>query len=263
MVVNQENIVATDSINVEQTIKKQALHYLSKNNWGNGIAGLFIVLLPVIILYMLFGTISLITELAGFTEEAKLNLGIVLDCLYLPFLVFFSPLATGYLRMCYKIAKDENTTELRDIFYYFTGGRYGKCLSLNLQIMVRMVCHLLLVFIIPVFCAFCYRSTGISALFFGAIFLMVAGVIEAFLYFTKYTVTLSVYFEDESIDISDILKLGNEFYRDKMKNTQLLLVTFSPLVLLCFFIVPIVFVVPYMCVSLMNNGKWITSLYIK
>ncbi|MGN0477119.1 MAG: hypothetical protein ACI4HM_07265 [Ruminococcus sp.] len=263
MVVNQENSIATDSINIQQTIKKQALNYLGKNNWGNGIAGLFIVLLPVIILYMLFGTISLITVLVGCSESFQHIFGIILDCLYLPVLVFFSPLATGYLGMCYKITKGENTSELKDIFYYFTGGRYGKCFSFNLHIIVRIMCHLLIVSIIPVFCALCYKFTGIPVLFYGAIFLMVLGIIESFLYFTKYTVTLSVYFEDESIDISDILRLGNEFYSDKKKNTQFLLVTFSPLILLCFFVVPIVFVVPYICVSLMNNGKWITSLYIK
>lgn len=263
MVVNEENRVATSSINVEQTIKEQTLIYLGKNNWGNGVAGLFIVLLPLIILYMFFGTMSLITTLAGCSEYLQWVLGIIFDCLYLPVLVFFSPLATGYLRMCYKITKGENTSELKDIFYYFTGGRYGKSLSLNLHIIVRIMCHLIIVSIIPVFFALCYKFTGTPVLFYGAIFLMVLGVIESFLYFTKYTVTLSVYFEDESIDISDILRLGNEFYRDKKKNTQFLLVTFSPLILLCFFIVPIVFVVPYICVSLMNNGKWITSLYIK
>ncbi|MGN1131818.1 MAG: hypothetical protein ACI4RL_02845 [Ruminococcus sp.] len=263
MIVKEENNIATDNINVEQTIKKQALCYLGKNNWGNGVAGLFIVLLPLIILYMLFGTISLLAGLAGFSDYSQQILGIILDSLYLPVLVFASPLATGYLRMCYNITKGENTSELRDIFYFFSGGRYGKCLSLNLHIIVRMICHLFIIFIVPVFCALCYRFTGSPVLFYGSIFLIVLGVIEAFLYFTKYTVTLSVYFEGESIDCGDILRLGNEFYRDKKKNTQFLLVTFSPLVLLCFFVVPIIFVVPYICVSLMNNGKWITSLYIK
>ena len=264
MTVNEESNFTASSVNVAQTIKSQALYYLGKNNWGNIIAGLFIMILPAIVLYMLFGAIILTAGLLDCPENIVRILGIALDSLYLPVLVFASPLATGFLRMCYKISKEENTG-LGDILYFYSGGRFGKCMSINLNIIVRIIGHILLIAIFPVFLALSYKMTGNIVLFYGSILLGVFGLIESFLYCTKYTVTLSVYFEDESIETDDILKIGRDFLneKDKRKSTRFLLITFSPLILLCFFIVPIIFVVPYICVSLMNNGKWITSLYIK
>ena len=264
MTVNEESNFTASSVKVAQTIKSQALYYLGKNNWGNIIAGLFIMILPAIVLYMLFGAIILTAGLLDCPENIVRILGIALDSLYLPVLVFASPLATGFLRMCYKISKEENTG-LGDILYFYSGGRFGKCMSINLNIIVRIIGHILLIAIFPVFLALSYKMTGNIVLFYGSILFGVFGLIESFLYCTKYTVTLSVYFEDESIETDDILKLGRDFLneKDKRKSTRFLLITFSPLILLCFFIVPIIFVVPYICVSLMNNGKWITSLYIK
>ena len=39
-------------MNKEKMLKKQALAYLSKNNWGNAIGGFFIMLMPFIIIIL-------------------------------------------------------------------------------------------------------------------------------------------------------------------------------------------------------------------
>ena len=78
MTVNEESNFTASSVNVAQTIKSQALYYLGKNNWGNIIAGLFIIILPAIVLYMLFGAIILTAGLLDCPENIVRILGIVI-----------------------------------------------------------------------------------------------------------------------------------------------------------------------------------------
>ena len=50
-------------MNIEQTIKKQSLALLAKDNWGNAIGGFLIAVLPTVLLMILDEVISNIINL--------------------------------------------------------------------------------------------------------------------------------------------------------------------------------------------------------
>lgn len=250
-------------MNIEQTIKKQSLALLAKDNWGNAMGGFLIAVLPTVLLMILdeviYNIINLFVNTNTLFYQGVLSfISLVLVVVWL----FSTPIFTGYFRMCYLISKNQDYS-LKDIFYYFNKEKYNKCLSLNLNIMVRILGYFM-IFIIPtlIFSVF-FAITSYVALLAFAITLTVMAFVATIFVCIKYTIVPCVYFEDESISNEEIIKLGLNFISDKLNDCRKILLSFLPYILLCFFIVPLVFVVPYITVAFMNNGKWITSLYIQ
>lgn len=129
--------------------------------------------------------------------------------------------------------------------------------------MVRILGYFM-IFTVPalIFSVF-FAITSYVALLAFAITLTVMAFVATIFACIKYTIVPCVYFEDESISNEEIIKLGLNFISDKLNDCRKILLSFLPYILLCFFIVPLIFVVPYITVAFMNNGKWITSLYIQ
>lgn len=252
-------------MNTEKIIKKQSLNLLSKDNWGNTIAGFFIICIPAILILLLNELFYEILRLAVSVDTSSIffqSISSVVSMVTVIALLFSTPIITGYLRMCYLICKNEKY-HLNDIFYYFKKEKYSKALSLNLNIIVRILGYFI-IFNIPnlIFSGF-FAITSSVALYAVSIFFTVFGIIATIIASIKYTVIPCVYFEDESISNNDIIKLGIKFVEDKKSDCRKILFSFIPLILLCFFIVPLIFVVPYITVAFMNNGKWITSIYLQ
>lgn len=252
-------------MSTEKIIKKQALNLLSKDNWGNAIVGFFIICIPAILILLLNELFYEIIRLAVSVDTSSIlfqSISTAVSMITIISLLFSTPILTGYLRMCYLISKDREYN-LKDIFYYFKKERYSKALSLNLNIIVRILGYFI-VFNIPNLIFSCFFAiTSSVALYVMSIFLIVFGIIATIIVSIKYTVIPCVYFEDESISNNDIINLGIKFVEDKKSDCRKILFSFIPLILLCFFIVPLIFVVPYFAVAFMNNGKWITSIYLQ
>ena len=249
----------------EKILKKQSLALLSKNNWGNAIGGFFVSLLPTVLLMLIDEAISDAIKLFININTANIYYQGTVSLISLILIIvwlFTTPIFTGYLRMCYKISKDQDYS-LKDIFYYFNKEKYNKCLSLNLSIMIRILFHFI-VFSIPalIFSVFFAITSNVMFLAFAIIFTLIS-IIATIIICIKYTIVPCVYFEDESISNNEIIKLGLSFISDKLSDCRKLLISFIPYYLLCFFVVPLVFVIPYITVTFMNNGKWITSMYVQ
>ena len=202
-------------MNIEQTIKKQSLALLAKDNWGNAIGGFLIAVLPTVLLMILDEVISNIINL--FVNTNTLFYQGVLSFISLVLVVvwlFSTPIFTGYFRMCYLISKNQDYS-LKDIFYYFNKEKYNKCLSLNLNIMVRILAYFM-VFTVPalIFSVFFAITSYVALLAFAITFTVMAFVATIFVCI-KYTIVPCVYFEDESISNEEIIKLGLNFISDK------------------------------------------------
>lgn len=252
-------------MNIEKTIKKQSLSLLSKDNWGNAMGGFLIAVLPTVLLMLLDEVIFDIINLFIKVNTANLFYQGVFSFISLILVIvwlFSTPIFTGYFRMCYLISKGQDYS-LKDIFYYFNKEKYNKCLSLNLNIMVRILGYFM-IFTVPalIFSVFFAITSSVALLAFSIVLTVMAVVATAFVCI-KYTIVPCVYFEDESISNEEIIKLGLNFISDKINDCRKILLSFLPYILLCFFIVPLIFVVPYITVAFMNNGKWITSMYIQ
>lgn len=103
-------------MNIEQTIKKQSLALLAKDNWGNAIGGFLIAVLPTVLLMILdeviYNIINLFVNTNTLFYQGVLSfISLVLVVVWL----FSTPIFTGYFRMCYLISKNQDYS-LKDIF---------------------------------------------------------------------------------------------------------------------------------------------------
>lgn len=246
-------------------LKKQALAYLSKNNWGTAICGFFLMILPFLLIILVSSTI--ITFMGIFTDIEKMNIltgSITLGIEFLSFVTFImlTPVFTGYLRLCYNISKGKNS-ELSDVFYYFKGSLYGKCLGINIRIIARIAGYFI-VFGIPALLLTTqatFTESGDILLILAVIYFIILLICTLF-WSMKYTVIPCILFEDESLSASEIVKLGISFAKPRVGTINMLTLTFFPYFLLCFFVIPWIFVAPFLCVTYMTNGKWITEMHL-
>lgn len=254
-------------MNKEKMLKKQALAYLSKNNWGNAIGGFFIMLMPFIIIIL--ANDLMVSLLDAVVDLDKINILqslfiILFEGILLVSTILATPVFTGYQKLCYNISKGKENS-LSDVFYYFKGGLYGKCLRININIMFRILGY---------FCGFgapalfmiissTFSSNETSGIltYIYVVYLVVL-IIGTFFWAMRYTVIPCVLFEDESLSSSEIVKIGLQMAKPRLSTINMLTLSFFPYLLLCFFVVPLIFVVPYMNVAYMTNGKWITQMYL-
>ncbi|MCH5201775.1 MAG: hypothetical protein J1F17_01080 [Oscillospiraceae bacterium] len=252
-------------MNIAKTIKQQALQYLAKDNWATAIGGFFIICLPAILIVLFQGvalcTMQLFWDLDNLTM-AQNNIILILQLVLVFAFLLTTPMITGYLKLCYNISKGNNAN-LSDVFYYYRNKCFGKCFLLNLKIIVRIILHFLLVMIPALFALELYflsHTQNIQFLILALLFFSGA-VIETVFYSVKYTLIPIIMFEDESLNTKEVFYLGTTFMKDKLKVTRTLLFTFLPHILLCFFVVPWIFIFPYITVSFMTNSKWISELH--
>lgn len=242
-------------------LKKQALAYLAKNNWGNAISGFFIMLIPFLVILLGEGTIvTLVSLFINIEAENIINAVITLgiEFLTLSGLVLVTPVFSGYQRMCYHISKGQNA-EISDVLYYFKKGFYGKCLGMNINIMGRIIGFFCLLSLPAVIYFVTFKIKFLVAIIIA--YLVIVTVLT-FFFAMRYTVVPCVLFEDERLSSFDIVKIGRKIARPHLGTINMLTLSFFPYYLLCFFVVPWIFVAPYVIVAYMTNGKWITQLYL-
>lgn len=241
-------------------LKKQALSYLRKNNWTTAIGGFFVMLLPTILVFLLLASV---TSFFNFDNPGIIDeTGILFSEIVSLIILFLStPIITGYLKLCYNISKGNNA-EISDVFYFFSKKNYTKALAVNL-IVFGLMLLMFLAFILPSFVfALMYEALKAKIYLVLSSALLVVAVVAFIFGSTRFIIIPCVLFEDESLDVSTIIRYGLGYAKTKQKETYTLLLTFFPYFLLCFFVVPCIFVVPYLMVTLMTHGKWITALYI-
>ncbi len=251
-------------MSTDKIIKKQALSYLAKENWATAIAGFFLICLPTILILLFLSIPALLTELFSGSYKAAVQGTVIIasELFSLILAIFATPMITGYLRLCYNISKGEKA-QISDIFYYYGKNLLGKCIQVNLKIIAGVLLHFILVILPAFFCSVIYVLTDSYLVFTASIILCCLAFVETLFYSVKYTVVPCVLFEDESLEARDIFRLGTSFIAERKGSAKMLLFTFFPYFALCFFVVPWIFVFPYLSVSFMTNGKWLTCLYTK
>lgn len=249
-------------MSTEKVIKKQSLNLLSKGNWGNTVVGFLIACIPFILIVLSLGFISAILNIFNFDENSKTYILVDNLMFYASIFVFFeiSPIIAGYMRMCYNISKG-NDYSLRDLFYYFSNNRHNKCVRLFIAVMIRLILCMIIC-LIPTACFTVLAYTiNLGSLLVVARILAFAGLVVTAIYGLKFTISFAIYFEDEELECREIIKLTNLFVGDKINTLRKIIFSFLPHILLCFFVVPLIYVVPYVTMALMTNGKWVVNIY--
>lgn len=249
-------------MSAQAIIKSQAREKL-RRNYPTAVIALITALLPV---YVIDGTLTAILCLlfeCVKNETVQIALSIVITYPVLIIAgILLSPVINGYIRVYYLNAIDEGM-DIRQLFYYFHAGRYAKALSLNLMYLVRMLLPTLLLFS-PVVVYYAV-ITSLAEDFYGTVLyndiffiLFILSSITTTLYSLKYFTVYTLSVEMEQIENKALFGYSTAIMKDKTLHAAKLIFSFTPWMLMCLTVLPMLYVIPYMTESLCIGAKWMT-----
>lgn len=245
------------------TVRSQARLTL-KGNYPAAVMGFVILILPV---FIIIGVSSIIESFLLQAIDDDAVFGVMMILLETPIVVIlsvvFSPVINGYIRMFYFAALSRKM-QLSDMFYYFDSGKYQKAILLNLSLFIRLIIPGLVCFIprfaydIIILCtAPAFADTTLYLDF--SFILTTLSVILLVLYSLKYFVVYPLFCMNEQAEISSLFRTSKEIMRSQSHSASKLIFSFTPWMLLCLTILPMLYVVPYMTESLCIGSKWFTQ----
>lgn len=251
----------------EKTIKQQAKKSLA-GNWCNIIAA--VVLVCVILI-----TVDVIGSLSGFLLGVYNGSGelvksekneILLKAIYIGefvILIFLSPIINGIFKMFSNVSL-YGRTEIYDAFYYFKNSlRYFKACLFNL-----ILASLFMIFnALTRFAYGCLEGAVgkslqeianfdiITVILICAMVAVVVMNILYYLIFVHYQLFTFAYFDNISI-LKCVFGMYGFAFRHFGSAIKMVF-SFIGWILLCFFVVPAFYVLPYMAVSMADSVKWL------
>lgn len=235
-------------MNAEATLKRQSKSILANENWAKSITGFLCVLSVLTLSFLIVNLASCFIP-----EKAEENIPMLvfvggISLIALICVIVLSPIYTGYIRFIAN-CKDTKTGDIQDIFYYFSKGRYINTVQVNIFLMVRYALYIMLsslpstvIFYLSTIvseevktplqiCAVCFLIIGFAIFFFVTrLFVMVQYLyVEDFNYYKE----------------SDLIKASKYMVSKNYGRVMKLYLSYILWGVLCFFVIPIVFVYPY------------------
>ena len=178
-----------------------------------------------------------------------------------------SPVINGCIRAYYKAAYTNNI-ELRDVFWYFSSGRYGQALALNIRFILRMLLPTLLLYApliaFEIISANLSSDFGESVLYHNIYFILaVLSTLTTVLYSLRYFTVFTVSADNPQFTPKQVFAYNKYIMHNKTGSAAKLIFSFTPWLLLCLLILPMLYVIPYLTQSLCVSAKWMTKAAIE
>lgn len=247
----------------QATVRAQARGAL-QHNYPTAIFALVTALLPVMLLNTVSGAVlNLFYVLGGSSKSSSiLEITLVYPLMMIGG-VLLSPFFNGYVRVYYRNGFT-GVMEPGDLYYYFEGAnRYTAALALNLSFLLRMLLPAALCFA-PVigYLVICVNmDNGFygSVLFGGGYFILwILSSILLTLYGLRYFTVFTLHVENEALCPRELFRLTREIMREQTGSAAKLIFSYTPWMLLCLTVLPMLYVVPYMTQGLCIGAKWMT-----
>lgn len=250
-------------MSAEAIIKSQARDTL-KNNYPKAVTALLVVLLPY---YIIDGSTTVISCIFSyFIAETTLRAILIYTLGYtfeiLAFF-FFSPIVNGYIRAYYN-ASYTGVMDMTDLYYYFDGDRYKKALSMNLNALLRLLLPAALLYIPLII--FEILSAQIGEPFYGSVpyidiffILSVISTMTLFIYSLRYFTAYTVSCDIDSLTVKQAFEYSMHIMKGRTGSMRKLVLSFTPWLLLCIFVLPALYVIPYLTQSICISAKWMTK----
>jgi len=179
--------------------------------------------------------------------------------------ILISPVINGFIRMFYRNALNDRM-EPADLYHYFAKNLYARTLRLNLGFVLRMILPCLL-FFLPVF-GYVAVCMNFASSFFGSVpysdfffILCILSMILVVLYSLRYFVVFTLYAENDRLSNRELFRISALLMRTHSASAAKLVFSYTPWLLLCMTILPMIYVVPYMTQGLCIGAKWMSRTY--
>lgn len=250
-------------MSAEAIIKSQARDIL-KHNFVKAIAALAILLIPY---YIIDGTTTVISCLVPqFVSDETKSMLLVYSIGYPVEVIMgflYSPIINGYIRAFYHAAHTK-TIDLKDVFYYFGSGRYINALGLNIRLVLRMLLPVLILYspliaFVTIGSIFAPEFSG--TLLYNDFYFILAllSTITTTLYSLRYFTVFTVSADNPDFSPKEVFQYNRYIMKHRTGSAAKLILSFTPWLLLCLLILPMLYVIPYMTQSLCVSAKWMTK----
>lgn len=253
----------------EKIIRYQARQALN-GNWVAAIAALFTVIVFYLLVFFIFSLSVSVFDI--FQGDDSVSTGnevpyIIMLCFTFLLTVAISPVKNGFLRLCYKVQNDGDS-EFREVFYFFSRIKlYFRAIQFNIFYALRIIlCFLIASAPYALFTVItgCVSAFAGSAVMYGDIF-SVAGVFLSVCSIALGSLLSLRFLPAQFIFAAQLdynafaanKQIIDKHYKDFLKMT----VSFIPWTLLCFFVLPALYVIPYFFTSTATSTKWLFKLY--
>ena len=250
-----------------QTLKKQAKASLN-GKWATAVAGLLAVFAFALFVYLFYVAFGLVSGAIVASVE-EINAVVVIKLLALFFVTFLLafallPITNGFFRLCYNIANGREA-DFADVFYFFKGTKqYFKALQFNIFTCAKLFAVYLIFFSAYNIC----RIPAIEANFENTpLFIIQRSVFFAigFAWFLLFSIRIIfsefIFVDNVNARISDIFRATKVILKHHNLDILLLNYSFIPWIALCFFVIPALYVIPYMLTTIATSSKWLLKLY--
>lgn len=250
----------------EKMIKLQARQALRKNNWFTTIGCLAVTLVVLsLVLYIyycfIFGFDLIDINTSNYKENSEIPIAMLTYGMLFLFVVL-SPVLSGYTKVNYNIAK-YGKSQTSDLFYYFRKPQlYFKAFCLNMLKFLMLFFSAMALFMptaILIVFANTYDNNSLTFLILVAsaiVLFLVALIIELVLY-TKLIFTNYILAEADFLGVFFCINESFRLTKGHTISMMKLLLSYTLWYALCFFILPIFYVIPYVKVSVGVSAKWL------
>ncbi len=255
-------------MSTEKSIRLQSKKALS-GNWVEIIAAmcaLFALILGIIYItnsaLIYFKIVSLDT---GMPNKSSIGLFYIVNLLYIICVLLISPLLNGVVKTAANIAVN-GTADMGDFLYFFKSfKKYIKTIGLNFIIFAEFLFFFSIFDISAYLTAFSkFKFDGDNIFSTGSlIFILCAAataVIAVLLYLIFLHFPLSAYALNDKMPFSHYVFGYIGFGFKNLGKSLKMVVGFIGWILLCFFVLPAIYVLPYICVSMVNSARWLLKL---
>lgn len=249
-------------------LKKQAKSSLG-GKWITAVAGLLAVFSAALLVYLFYATFGWISGAFLVESAQEVDVIVIIKLLVifgLTFLLAFAlmPIINGFFRLCYNIANGREAN-FADVFYFFKGTKpYFKAVQFN----VFTTSKLLAAYFITFLGYNIYRISVIEAMIGNnPSFIITRSVFFAYgfalflLFFIRIIFSEFIFVDNENARISDISRATKVIFNHHKIDIILLNYSFIPWIALSFFVIPLLYVIPYMATTVATSAKWLLKLY--
>lgn len=246
-----------------QAIVRAQARAALKNNYARAVIAFLILMLPVFLLDAASTVIVIMLNmLISDSDIASITSLITVITATLIGGVLASPFINGFVRVFYRNAFTGDM-DLNDLFYYFEGGRYHHTLALNLTLILRLLIPAALAYLpVILFSIICTRIGGsfVNSVLYNDFYviLTILSTIILTLYSLRYYALFTVYVENENLSICELFRTSKHIMRSQSVSAAKLIFSYTPWMLLCFTVLPMLYVIPYMTQGLCIGAKWMT-----
>lgn len=257
-------------MNVEKIIKAQSREAMN-GKWISLVAGF--LLLSAMICLVVTG-VDLAVSVFGIRNENGMlkpnteNIFTVIVCTGVLVFMLLTPAKNGFLKICYNIASGKEG-ELKDAFYFFKRNKFLSALQFNLLLTVRFIVNIL-IGLIPFFILWAVTYffslqllttvTANEIAYYIQLVFFITGIVFGIIRSAKLYIADFLFIENDG-ETENTISASKAILKKHGKDAFRLFISFIPWIALCFFVLPAIYVIPYMSTSFATSSKWLIRLY--